>query len=172
MTSHLKFNPIFGSPMSRDMTVAEFRKTAPGSAWRYNPWTGRQRLEEMVADPYGHDIEAPDDGGAAARWRDEMQEMADAVPLGMQSLNESSLQQLAIGLAQQLDGLIRQGLDRELGAGWTLASIQDQLTAVKYPGGATFYKLNGIPFLVVRGTKILPSKKGREVRLGIDYALM
>jgi hypothetical protein len=170
--SYLGYNPIFGSPMARDMTAAEFRAAAPGSPWRYDPWTGHQRLEDIDLDPCGHSIEAPDDGGAAARWRDEMQAMADAVPLGMQSLNEGMVDQLVIGLAQQLDGLIRQGLGRHLGAGWTLASIQGEVSASHYPGGKTFFKLNDVPFLIVRGTKILPSKRGCEVHLGIDYAFI
>lgn len=168
--SYLGYNPIFGSPMARDMTASEFRAAAPGSPWRYDPWTGHQRLEDMVADPYGHGIEKPED---ADPWMVSMQDMADAVPLGMQSIHDRAVNTLALGLAQKIDLVIRKGLDRTLGEGWTMESLSAlEMSAVHSKDGTTIYRLGGVEFLLIRETKLLPSTQIHETRVGFEFRFL
>lgn len=170
MSSNLKFNPIFGSPMSREMTVAEFRATAPGSAWRYNPWTGKQRLEDMDDDPYGHGIIAPVNGSDLAT--EQMNARAAAVQIGMQTLHPNAINLMAIAMAEKLDAVIRRGLDLML-VDWSMETIAErELAVVRLPDGSSVYEVQGKQFLQVYPITLLPSPHGSEISARFDYRFL
>lgn len=83
--------------------------------------------------------------------------MSDELATTPRDLRTESTAAWAQNIATETDNIIREGLNRRLGEGWTLADLRGRITSVRYQGDKfETLSLDGVPFLELHDLEFPP----------------
>lgn len=168
----ISFNPVFGMRMASPMVPDMFRAMSEGTVWKFNPWTGEPRKQdEILADPFGHNMAAPTQI-SMSQIEAEINRLASEARIGMQTLHQHTINLMAVGMAKKIDDLIGAGLTRVLGE-WSIDTIaKENLACTRSPDGTSLYEVRGIPFLLIRESKLMPDARSSILTIAFDYRFL